>query len=261
MNTFNYIIKGIGEFELWTRLASTELKRRYRRTIIGPFWTSLNLAIFVLSMGFLYSKLWGQDPNSYLPYLCSGMISWSLISSFFTDGSSVYTSNSSLLTQIRVNLFTLVSVVIYRNLIIYTHNLSIFAILILFTSSNLNIYSLLIIPGLLILIINGFWIVGITGMLCSRYRDITPIIVNLLQISLFLTPIFWAPDQISGRSYINILIDYNPLFQFVSIIRFPMLGMCPSTWTYLYTITVGLIGNIFMFFLYKRMQQRIIFWL
>lgn len=261
MNTFSYILKGISKFEIWTKLASSELKRRYRRTIIGPFWTSLNLAIFVFFMGLLYSKLWGQDPKSYLPYLCSGMISWSLISSLFTDGSSVYTANSSLLTQTQFNLFSLILMTIYRNLIIYIHNLAIFITLAIFTSSKFSFFTFLIIPGILIVLLNGFWIVAITGLLCSRYRDISQIISNLLQISLFLTPIFWAPEQISGRAYMNILVDYNPLFQLVTLIRSPMLGLAPTLWTYVYTIAIAIFGNILMFYIYNRFRRIIVFWL
>ena len=35
------IIDGICAFRIWTRLGWQEVKRRYRRTVFGPFWATL----------------------------------------------------------------------------------------------------------------------------------------------------------------------------------------------------------------------------
>jgi ABC-type polysaccharide/polyol phosphate export permease len=68
--------EGILNYKLWGRLGLQEVRRRYRRTVLGPFWASLSMAIFISALGFLYAKLWGQDPAEYLPFLTTGFLAW-----------------------------------------------------------------------------------------------------------------------------------------------------------------------------------------
>ena len=63
------------------------------------------------------------------------------------------------------------------------------------------------------------------GAACARFRDIQQLVGTLLQISLFLTPIFWSPDQLSGRT--ALLAALNPMYHLIAIIREPLLGQAP----------------------------------
>ena len=45
------VITGIQAVEIWGRLGWRENKRRYRRTVLGPFWTTVSLAMFVIALG------------------------------------------------------------------------------------------------------------------------------------------------------------------------------------------------------------------
>ena len=84
------IVNGARNWDMWGRLGWREVKRRYRRTVVGPFWTTLSLAIFVVVLGVVWSRLWNQDPKTYLPYLTSGMLTWVMFSSFCTEGSATF---------------------------------------------------------------------------------------------------------------------------------------------------------------------------
>ena len=53
--------------------------------------------------------------------------------------------------------------------------------------------TLLVIPGFVLLCINLVWIAELLAATCTRYRDIQQLVTNLLQIALFLMPIFWMP--------------------------------------------------------------------
>ena len=72
--------------EIWGRLGWRENKRRYRRTVFGPFWTTVSLAMFVIALGLVWSNLWHTDPKVYLPFLTSGMLCWVLLSTICAEG-------------------------------------------------------------------------------------------------------------------------------------------------------------------------------
>ncbi len=58
-------------YPLWLSLGWQDIKQRYRRSALGPFWITLSLGVTVVMMGILYAKLFKQDIRSYLPYLAT----------------------------------------------------------------------------------------------------------------------------------------------------------------------------------------------
>jgi hypothetical protein len=75
-NAAEDLIGGFRRTDLWGRMGWLDVKRRYQRTKIGPFWSSLTLAIYVLAVGSVGAGLWQQEFRVYLPYLTSGMLVW-----------------------------------------------------------------------------------------------------------------------------------------------------------------------------------------
>ena len=69
-------VEGLKQWELWGRLGWLEIKRRYRRTVIGPFWSVISIAVVVLVLGGLGAGLLSQPVGEYLPFLAAGMVVW-----------------------------------------------------------------------------------------------------------------------------------------------------------------------------------------
>ncbi len=62
--------------------------------------------------------------------------------------------------------------VMWRNLIIFAHNMLIYIIIILIFGIWPGTQALLAIPGILILCLNGIWASFLAGLLSARFRDI-----------------------------------------------------------------------------------------
>src|SRR3954447_3485930 len=81
------LIGGLLQWRLWGRLGWLEVKRRYRRTVVGPFWTSVSLLVFVMVMSAVGSGLLSKETKEYLPFLLAGMVVWTLLSSIMQESS------------------------------------------------------------------------------------------------------------------------------------------------------------------------------
>ena len=46
----------------------------------------MGLAIFVTTLGLVWSNLWHRNPKVYLPYLTSGMLCWVMFSTICMEG-------------------------------------------------------------------------------------------------------------------------------------------------------------------------------
>ena len=51
------LVGAINGWEFWGTLGWNDIKQKYRRSVIGPFWLTITQAIMVGSIGVLYSFL------------------------------------------------------------------------------------------------------------------------------------------------------------------------------------------------------------
>jgi ABC-type polysaccharide/polyol phosphate export permease len=236
-----------------------DVRRRYRRTVIGPFWTTLSLGVFIFALGVVWTQLWKQEIRNYLPFLSSGMIVWVFFSAMISEGCGVYTAAQGLITQFRFPYSLLTLSLIWRNVITLAHNLVIFVVIALFLGVPVTPATFLAIPGLALICLNAFWICTVLGILCTRFRDIQQVVTSILQISMFVTPIFWAPEQITGRA--AILVDWNILYHYIDLVRSPLLGRAPPLWSWFMVISATLCGWGLMIVLFARFRSRIPYWI
>ena len=72
--------QSLASYDLWLTLAWMDVKLRYKRSGLGPFWITLSMAIFCITLGVVYSKLFKTDISEYLPFLSVGFVVWNFIS-------------------------------------------------------------------------------------------------------------------------------------------------------------------------------------
>src|SRR4051794_6610575 len=95
-------MKAVTARDLWQTFAWNDVMARYRRSRLGQFWITLSIAIFILAIGVFYGQILGVPLDNYLPYLAIGFILWNFLSSIVAEGSTVFVSAASFLTQLRV---------------------------------------------------------------------------------------------------------------------------------------------------------------
>jgi homopolymeric O-antigen transport system permease protein len=251
--------EGATAWRMWGRLAWQEIKRRYRRTTIGPFWTSLSLGIFITVLGVVWARLWNQDPKTYLPFLCAGMISWNFVQANINDGCMVFVGGEPFIKQQAFPYSLLAYSLVWRNVIIFAHNLAIFVIIAFYAGVPVNSASLLVIPGLILNSLNGAWIATILGVVCARFRDLFQVVISIMQISMFVTPIFFTREQLGPRG--GRFVDYNVLYHYVEVIRSPLLGRAPELWSWGVVTVALVVGWAGTLWFYSRFRRRVPFWL
>lgn len=253
------MFNGITNYKFWSYMGFAEIGRRYRRTLIGPFWTTLSLGIFIGCMGPMLSILWHTNPKEFLPYFCAGYITWTLIQSIITEGCNNFISATPFIRQVPIPYTTYACIVTWRNLIVFAHHIVILLLVFLYAHLTLNINVLFLIPGLGLIFFTGTWVSIFLGMICTRYRDIQQVISSMLQLAMYITPIMWQPDQLGKLA--KVINGINPLYHFICIIKQPLLGASPDPINWIYTILFSLIGAICTLLLLAKNYRKLVFWL
>ena len=244
--------------ELWLTVGLYDIRKRYRRSLLGPFWITVSVGTFILGLSFIYAPLVGGDMKSFLPFIAFGFIAWQFISQLLMDGCNVFIANGPIIQQLRAPLSIYIYQTVWRHLIILAHNFLIYVVVAVAYGIWPSFQTLLVIPGILLVCINGMSFGMLFGTLCARYRDIPPIVTTITQMMFLLTPILWRPDQVPGREFVY---ELNPFFYLVQVIREPLEGVSPSL--FIWSVTVGLtaVGFLVSLLFFSRFRNRIVYWL
>ena len=108
--------------ELWISTGWYDIRKRYRRSLLGPFWITISLGAFIAGLSFIYMPLVGGNAENYLPYLAFGFVAWQLISNLVIEGCNVFIANGPIIQQLRAPLSIYIYQMVWRHLIILAHN-------------------------------------------------------------------------------------------------------------------------------------------
>lgn len=248
------------DIELPLYLAKADIRQRYRRSTLGPFWITISTGVMIACIGIIFGSLFKSPMSEFLPFLAAGLVIWSLISTTITDVTTVFAAAEPIIKQLPIPLCTHVYRMIFRNLYIFFHNIIIFPVVLLFVQRPINLELFWFIPGLLLLTLNLGWISIILGIVCSRFRDLTQIVISILQIFFYVTPIIWMPNLLPARTSV-MMLDPNPFYHLLAIIRQPLLGHSPTLLNWSFCTLMSLIGWLLAIKFFDRYRSRVAYWL
>jgi lipopolysaccharide transport system permease protein len=252
------LLHGIKAYSVWGMLGWQDIKQRYRRSLLGPFWLTLSTAGMVVALGFVYAAIFRMPLEQYLPFLAIGLVLWTLISNVAIEGCQAFISAEAMIKQMRLPFTAHACRTLWRNVIILGHNFVIVALVLVVYGIVPSVLMLaLLLAALLILVVNALWVALSLGLVCARYRDVPPIVGTLLQVLFFLTPILWHPTLLPGRQRI---VNWNPLHHFFEVTRAPLLGEMPSASSWAIVISVTFLGWVGTFMLFSKYRGRIAYW-
>jgi ABC-2 type transport system permease protein/lipopolysaccharide transport system permease protein len=248
---------GIRRWPLWTLLAWNDIRQRYRRSYLGPFWMTLSMAVFVCALGFIYSHLFHSKIEDYLPFLAVGFIVWGFIAACLTEGCHAFGEHEALIKQLKVPYSTYVLCVVWRNVVVLLHTIILFIPISLYFGRVPQPIALLALPGFVLLALNLVWVTLVLAILNARFRDVAQIVGTVLQVAMFATPIMWPADALGDN---RIVADVNPIYHLVELIRAPLLGEAPSPLSWAVAVGMLLAGWVLAMLLFRRVERRIVYW-
>jgi ABC-type polysaccharide/polyol phosphate export permease len=209
----------------WWLMASQDIRLRYKRSAIGPFWLSVAMAVQVIGIGLLFSQIYDQPLDTFLLYISAGFVVWALLSTMIGEGCTILVDAEGHLRALPIPTPVLAARMVSRNLLIFFHNLLVIGGLILFLGHRPGLELVALFPALAIMTSFGFFCAVLLGPLCLRFRDVTQVVASVLGVMFFLTPIIWMPSQ--GRVS-DIVVQMNPLYHLMEIVRAPLMGEFPT---------------------------------
>jgi ABC-type polysaccharide/polyol phosphate export permease len=251
------ISAAVQRYPLWVRLGWQDVLLRYWRSLLGPFWLTLSMGVMIATLGSIYSDILRLPTVQYLPYLATGIIVWGLISALVSEGCQTFIESDWLIRQIDLPLAMFPMRVVWRNFIVFLHNVAIYLLLLMVLPIPIRWATLTAIPALLLLLSNGLWCGILLGMMSARFRDLPQIVSSLMQVAFFATPIIWSADALSGKT---VLVTANPFFHLIEIVRSPLIGRSVPVHSWIVTCVISLAGWTMALLVFRHFHRRISYW-
>ncbi len=249
---------GILGYRLWTYLGIQEIKQRYRRSTLGPFWITISMSVMIFAMGPLYSRIFNHDLADYFLYLASGYVVWNLILNTINDLTDSFLSSEKFIKQIKLPYSAYILKVIWKNLIVFAHNsLVILLVLIFYPPHEYQFFWLLPI-SIFLLVANFVWIGTFLSLLCTRFRDLNQLVSNLMQVTFFLTPILWKIELLGKYRRFE---ELNIFHHMLNVVRGPLTNDASCLNSMLILACTSIFGFILSFLFFSKYRTRISYWI
>jgi len=237
-----------------------DIAQRYRRSRLGALWLTMSMLVFIAAIGTVFGALFRTSMSEFLPYLCVSIIIWNFLSMTLNEGCNAFVLSEGLILQVRMPLFMHIMRLMWRNIIILAHNIIIYPLVILTMGGSMDWTAILALPGLVLLCLNLTWMSLCFALICTRFRDMTQVVTNLLQVMFYFTPVMWMTKTLPDRVP-DLMFQLNPLYHFLQLIRAPLLGQYPDPLSWIIALGIAIAGWIAAIVFFGNYRWRVAYWL
>jgi lipopolysaccharide transport system permease protein len=255
----------------WLSLVRMDLRSRYRGSVLGIFWSLLHPLAMTVILCVVFSCFLGQTLRTYAPLVFTGVTFWGFFGAVLVQGCNCFFQGESYIRQFPAPM----AIYPLRNVLGGAFHFFIGLILAIIIGllagpdleynplgTRLSQFAALssLIPTFILLLLFGWSISVLFGLLSVRFRDTRHLAEIGLQGLFYLTPIMYRIESFKDKHRLTKLLQCNPLVPFLDLIRDPiLLGRFPSLTTYATASAVVLVLTVAAILALKIDERRLIF--
>jgi len=220
-SVFGYTCRALSELRnIKFALASfvvNNLRRRYRRSVLGFAWSLLNPLLTMAVMTAVFSLLWHSNPRSFGVYVFTGLLPWTYITDSIMMGSQSLVQSEAFLKKVYIpkSFFPLVAV--STETANFAFSLASLMLLAMIVGVQMKLTVLLVPAAIALLFLFNFSVTLILAVATVYFRDLTHIIKVGLSTLFYLVPIIYNLDMVPEKYRALFLL--NPVFYFIDLFR------------------------------------------
>ena len=238
---------------LLSELVKRDIKIKYRRSVIGIFWSFLNPLLTMIVLTLIFSTIFSMNIANFPVYLLTGMIVFTLFASGTNYAMTSIQRNAPIIKKIYVPKYMYSLSVVLSEFVNFLLALIVLFLIMLFTSAPFTIYILAAILPISLLLVFTIGVGLILATVTVFFRDIEHLYGVFLTLLMYGSAIFY-PASIIPEAYRN-LLNYNPVYAFISLCRDSFLygkAFDPNTLIFAaVSAVVALILGITLFYKYQ----------
>lgn len=230
---------------------------QFKQTVLGPIWHVIQPILTTLMFLLLFGKIAKLSSDGIEPTLfyLSGITIWTYFSTCLTNTSNTFVTNAPIFGKVYFPRLVLPISIVISNMAKFGIQFALLIIAMIWyrvfkgVPINFSIYWLAI-PLLVFLLAGiGLGCGIIVSSVTTKYRDFALLLVFIVQLGMYATPIVYPLSSIEKAGMLKTFININPLTPIVEAFRFALFGKGTVSlggimYSFIFTIASLLIGAI-----------------
>jgi lipopolysaccharide transport system permease protein len=253
--------------QLVALLVLRELKVRYKRSVLGLFWTMLNPLLLMVVYTIVFTTVMPVAQHNFPLFLLSALLPWLFFSTAVLQGLSSILVNQELIRKVRLPQAVFPLSVVGSNLVNFAISFVPLLALMLALRQPFTRAMLFLPVAVLLLAIFTSGVTLLFATLTVFFRDVRHLAEVLLQVLMYLSPVLYDLRMLGDRkvwwfNYFRAFLAANPMTYLIALVREPVYyGHVPG----LVTLAVAAAGSLFSlvlgFAIFSRLESRHIHYL
>lgn len=239
---------------LMQELVKRDLKVKYRRSILGYFWSLLNPLLMMCVMTLVFSYMFRFDIENYPLYLICGQTLWSFFSESTNMAMDSVWVNGSLIKKVYIPKFVFPISRVFSSFVTMLFSLAAILIVMLVSRASFHWTMLLFWIPIVFLFLFCCGIGMVLSALAVQFRDVRHLYSVVTLAWMYATPIFYPLSQLP--KFAQSLIKLNPMYHYINLFRNLVLyGNIPGPNTWIVCIVSALVFLLFGIIVFRQQQK------
>ena len=238
---------------LLMELVKRDIKIKYRRSVLGIFWSFLNPLLFMIVLTLIFSVFFARDIPNFPVYLLIGRIVFDLYAQGSKAAMNSIKRNSAIIKKVYIPKYMYSLSSVLSNFVTFALSLIVLFMVMIATNAPFTIYILFAILPIVLLLMFTIGAGLILATVTVFFRDMEHLYGVFITLLMYGSAIFY-PIEIVPENY-RIFFELNPVYAFISLFRDSFLyGRAFEPTTLLYAAVsaiVLLVVGIVVFYKYQ----------
>lgn len=240
-----------------TSLISKDFKLKYRRSMLGIFWSVLNPLLMMCVLSAVFSFMFRFDIDNFPLYLILGSTLFTLMAESTTSAMNSIIEASSLIKKIRIEKIIFPCEKVLFQLVNYCLSLIAVAAVMLYFQV-IPTFNIFFLPLLLFYVL--IFSTGI-GLLLSAlvvfFRDVGHLWGVVITAWTYATPLFYPVSILPD--WMQSIMNFNPMYHYVTYLReIALWGQTPGIQENLICLGMGVTMLLLGVTVFKKLEKRFI---
>lgn len=203
---------------LLSELVKRDIKVKYRRSVLGIFWSFLEPLLFMIALTLIFSTIFKSSIQNFPVYILTGRLAFDLFAKGTGGSLGSMIANASMIKKIYVPKYMYVLGVSLSSFVTFLLSLIVLFLVMIATHAPFTVYIFLGIIPIILLLIFTIGIGLILATLTVFFRDMKHLYNGVFLLLLMYGSAIFYPPQIIPAKY-QFLLTWNPLYAFISLFR------------------------------------------
>lgn len=222
------------------QLIMRDFKTKYKRSVLGVFWSFLNPLLTMAVQYLVFSTLFKSDTPYFATYLLTGLVFFGFFSEACSLGMLCITSNAALIKKVYIPKYIFPVSRVVSSLVNFVFAFIPLLGVMLISGLPMRMSVLLLIYDLICLTMFVTGMVMILSTMMTFFHDTQFLWSVVSMMWMYMTPIFYPESIIPGKFLA--LYRLNPMYQFITFARTCIIdGVSPSPFAYIWCMVPALV--------------------